>query len=258
MRKFLVIAAIFMSFYSSAQLTTKADFKRQVYDNEMTGGIMLHTRGFGFNLRRMRYRDGYNKWGWEIDIASIRHPKEVKLQSQLYFNSSRSFVYGKLNGLYTFRLGYGREKILVDKTDKGSISISWVTIGGPSFGMLKPIYLEVADEDPLAGPESRITERYKPEIHDYADIYGQAPFFTGIEKSSLRLGLYFKTGFSFDFNISDNKITTIEVGGIADYFPSFGLYQDEKVPIMYETGTVENYNLWLQFYITFNFGGKWN
>lgn len=258
MRKLLVIAAILTSFCGSAQLTTEADFKRQVYDNEMTGGIMLHTRGFGINLRRMRFRDGYSKWGWEIDAVSIRHPKEVKLQSQLYFNSSRSFVYGKLNGLYSIRFGYGRDKILVDKTDKGSISISWITMGGPSFGFLKPVFLEVADEDPLAGPDVRRTERYNPEVHDYTDIYGQAPFFTGIEKSSLRLGVYFKTGFSFDFNLSDKKVTTIEVGGIADYFPSYGLYSDDKVPIMYETGTVENYNLWLQFYITFNFGGKWN
>jgi hypothetical protein len=223
----------------------------------MTGGIMLHTRGFGMNLRRMRYKDGYNKWGWELDMVSIRHPKEVKLQSQLYFNSSRSFVYGKLNGLYSIRFGYGREKILVDKTDKGSISISWLTMGGPSFGILKPVFLEVQDEDPLANPDNRRIERYDPQIHDYRDIYGQAPFFTGIEKSSLRMGVYVKTGFAFDFNLSDKKITTLEVGAIADYFPALGIYE-EKVPIMFETGNVRNYNLWLQCYITFNFGGKWN
>ncbi|MCT4622985.1 MAG: hypothetical protein N4A46_05120 [Schleiferiaceae bacterium] len=254
MHKIIAIAFVLISVCGYGQLTTEADFKRQVYDNEMTGGIMLHTRGFGINLRRMKFRDGFNKWGWEIDLASIRHPKEVKLRSQLFFNSNRSFVYGKLNGLYTIRLGYGRDKILVDKTDQGSVSISWVTIGGPSFGILKPIYLEVVKED-QGGQDFISTERYDPEIHDYVDIFGQAPFFTGIEKSNLRLGLYVKTGFAFDFHLSDKKITTIEVGGIADLFPSYGIYQDEKVPIMYE---VENYNLWLQFYITFNFGGKWN
>lgn len=257
MRKLIVIAILFLSFSGSAQLTTEADFKRQVYDNEFTGGFMLHTRGFGINLRRMRYRNGFDKWGWEIDMASIRHPKEVKLQSQLYFNSSRSFVYGKLNGLYTIRFGYGRDKVLVDKTDKGSIAISWVTMGGPSFGILKPVFLEVQDEDPLTSDLRRV-ERYDPAIHDYADIFGQAPFFTGIEQSKLRLGLYAKTGFAFDFNLSDKKVTTIEVGAIVDYFPSLGMYEEEQVPIMFETGDIENYNLWFQFYITFNFGGKWN
>ena len=255
MHKLLFILAFLGSTLSYGQLTTEADFKRQVYDNEMTGGLMLHSRGFGINIRRMKFKDGYNKWGWEIDMANIRHPKEVKLQSQIYFSSNRSFVYGKLNGLYTIRFGYGRDKILVDKTDRGTISISWITMGGPSFGLLKPVFLEVYKDDPGAPQAQIYTERYDPEIHNYVDINGQAPFFTGIEKTSLRMGLYLKTGFAFDFHLSDKKITTIEVGGIADYFPSYGLYKDEKVPIMYE---VDNYNLWLQFYITFNFGGKWN
>jgi len=253
MRKYLIIAALLMSLSGFSQLNTEADFKRQVYDNEMTGGFMLHSRGYALTMRRMRITDGYNKWGWEIDIASIRHPKEVKFRGQ-YPNSTRSFVYGKLNGLYTFRAGFGRDKILVDKTDRGTISISWITMGGPSFGFLKPIYLEVVNED-LQGTRFLSTERYDPAIHDFANIYGRAPFFTGIEKSSLRMGLYFKTGFAFDFHLTDKKITTLEVGIIADYFPSFGLYDEDKVPIMYQ---VDNYNFWLQFYISINFGAKWN
>jgi hypothetical protein len=60
----------------------------------------------------------------------------------------------------------------------------------------------------------------------------------------------------FDYNWKDKKITALEVGAIVDYYPSwFGIYSDEKVPIMYET---ENYNLWLQFYLTISFGKKWN
>ena len=254
MRKYLLITAFLISLSGFSQLNTEVDFKRQVYDQEMTGGFMMNTRGYALNMRRMKFTNGYNKWGWEIDLASIRHPKEVKFRSQFYINSSRSFVYGKLNGLYTLRGGFGREKILVDKTDKGTISISWVTIGGPSFGFLKPIFLEVVNEDQQGTPYIS-TERYDPAVHDYVNIYGRAPFFNGIEKSTLRLGLYFKTGFAFDFHISDKKITTLEVGTVIDYFPSYGLYKDEKVPIMYQ---VDNYNFWLQFYISINFGAKWN
>ena len=254
MRKYLFISAFLISLSSFGQLNTEADFKRQVYDQEMTGGFMLHTRGYALTMRRMRFTNGYNKWGWEIDWGNIRHPKEVKFRSQFHVNSTRSYVYGKLNGFSTLRFGFGRDKILVDKTDKGTISISWITMGGPSFGMLKPVYLEIEYKDEQGG-KIYSTERYDPEIHDYVNISGKAPFFTGIEKTSLRMGAYFKTGFSFDFHITDKKITTLEVGAIVDYFPSFGLYNDEKVPIMYQ---VENYNLWLQFYISINFGAKWN
>lgn len=238
-----------------AQLETTADWKRQVYDREFTGGIMFHTRGYGISFRNLHFSDGYNKWGMEFDFATIRHPKEIKFPSPYFFNAARSFVYGKLNGLYTFRVGYGRDKVLVDKTDQGSISISWVTFGGASFGFLKPVYLEILKETPQGIAEIS-TERYDPKVHDYTDIYGQAPFFTGIENSSLRMGVYLKTGFAFDYNWSDKRITTLEVGAIVDYFPQwFGVYKDAEVPIMYDT---KNYSAWLQFYVSINFGAKWN
>jgi len=238
-----------------AQLETTADWKRQVYDREFTGGIMFHTKGYGINFRSLRFADGFNKWGFDIDLVNIRHPKEVKFPSQYFFNSARSFVYGKINGLYSLRVGYGRDKILVDKTDQGSISISWVTFGGVSMGILKPVYLEILKET-AQGIQVLSTERYNPEVHDYTDIYGQAAFFTGIEQSSLRAGIYLKSGFAFDYNWSDQKVTTLEIGAVVDYFPQwFGLYKDRLVPIMYDA---ENYNVWLQFYLTVNFGKKWN
>lgn len=245
---------LLVSFWSYGQVETEADFRRQVYSQEMTGGFMIHSRGYGINIRRTWFTDGYTKMGLDFDFVSIRHPKEVKFQSQYFISNSKSFVYGKINSFYSMRLGIGRDKILVDKTDKGTISISWIFFGGGSFGMLKPVYLDVVKYDESNQPYTT-TERYDPRIHNYSDIYGQAPFFTGIEKTSLRMGLYAKTGFAFDFNLSDKKITTIEVGAVFDYFPAWGVYQAENVPIMWNT---ENYAEWLQFYLTINFGGKWN
>jgi hypothetical protein len=256
MRRLLfAISVLIVPFAIQAQLETTADWKRQVYEKEFTGGVMFHTRGYGINIRSLTFKDGFNKWGFDIDLVNMRHPKEVKFPSQYFFNSARSFVYGKINGLYNLRVGYGRDKILIDKTDRGSISISWITFGGASFGVLKPVYLEILKETPT-GIQVLSTERYDPSIHDYQDIYGQAPFFSGIEKSSLRMGVYAKTGVAFDYNWNDAKVTTLEVGVIVDYFPQwFGLYQDRNVPIMTDT---ENYNVWLQFYLTVNFGKKWN
>jgi hypothetical protein len=250
-----VLVVLLFPLMLRAQLETEADFRRQVYDYEFTGGIMFHTSGYGLNFRYLKFKDGFIKKGFEFDMASLRHPKEVKSPSQYYYNSAKSFVFGKINGLYTFRLGYGRDKVLIDKTDQGTVSISWLTFGGASLGMVKPIYLEILKET-SQGLQIISTERYNPEIHNYQVIYGQAPFFTGIENSTLRAGVYLKTGFAFDYNWYDNKVTTLEVGAILDYFPTwFGLYPDKTVPVMYDT---QNYNLWLQFYLTINFGAKWN
>lgn len=253
-KAYFIVAIICLPMLLHGQLDTEADWKRQVYDREFTGGIVFHSRGYAITFRNLHFDDGFNKWGMEFDLASIRHPKEIKFPSPYYFNSSRSFVYGKLNGLYTLRTGYGRDKVLIDKTDQGSISISWVTFGGLSLGILKPVFLEIVKETPQGSVLS--IERYNPQVHDYTDIYGQAPFFTGIEKSAIRAGIYFKTGFAFDYNWSDKKVTTLEIGAVIDYFPQwFGLYSDPEVPIMYDT---KNYNTWVQFYVSFNFGSKWN
>lgn len=255
MRRVLAfISIVFLPWVAQAQLETTADWKRQVYEKEFTGGVMFHTRGYGLNFRSLTFRDGFNKTGLEFDLALIRHPKEVKLPSQINVNSSRGYVYGKLNSLFTLRIGYGFDKILVDKTDQGSVSISWLTFFGGSFGLLKPTYLEIRRRSPQ-GIEYYVIERYDPEVHDYTTIVGQAPFFKGIEKTALRMGLYVKTGFAFDYNWNDDKVSSIELGAIVDFFPSWaGLYPD-KVPIMVDT---ENYSLWLQFYVAINFGKKWN
>jgi hypothetical protein len=241
----------------NAQLETDADFRRQVYDYEFSGGVMFHTRGFGANFRYLKYTDGYTKIGAELDFVSIRHPKEIKLPGQqtLNYSNNRSFVYGKLNAFSSLRLGLGTEKILIDKTDQGSISINWLLFGGASFGFLRPIYLEINRKSP-SGNDIKSVERYNPETHDFLNILGQAPLFTGMSGTKLRMGLYAKTGFAFDYNWNDESVSTIEIGAVVDYFPQwFGLYPEGGVPIMHEA---DNYEVWVQFYCTFNFGKKWN
>lgn len=254
MKRIVVICALMMFQWSYGQIETSADFRRQVYSKEMSGGFMLHTRGYGINIRRMKFSGGYVKLGMELDYASLRHPKEVKFQGASSLSSSNSYVYGKVNSFSTLRFGLGRERILIDKTDKGTISISWLFFGGGSFGWLKPVYLDIIKFDEF-GHSYTVVERYDPEVHNYENISGQAAYFTGIGKSSLRMGLYAKTGFAFDINMTDRKVTTIEVGAIFDYFPSWGIYKEKDVPIMWNT---ENYSEWLQFYITLNFGAKWD
>lgn len=249
------IILLLLPVLAQAQLDTEADWKRQVYDREFNAGLQFATRGYGITARYLRYKDGFKKFGYDFDLVMIRHPKEVKISSAYLLKNPRGFAYDKINSFFTLRTGYGREKILIDKTDQGSISLSWTTFAGASIGILKPVYLEILDTNGQ-GIQVFTTERYDPDVHSWVDIYGGAPFFTGLEESSLRLGVYAKTGISFDYNWRDNKISTLEIGALIDYFPNwFGLYATEKVPVM---ANATNYNFWLQFYLTFTFGKKWN
>ncbi len=234
---------------AQAQLTTDADFKRQVYDRAYTFGLIFHSRGYSINGRYLKYVDGYTARGLEIDFAKLRHPKEVISSNESTVNA-RGFVLGRINSFYTLRTGYIHHSILYDKTDKGSVSISWLTSGGLSLGLLKPIYLQVQrfTDD---GSSIRIsTERYDGTTQ-FSNINGEANFFVGMDEIKPRPGIYLKGGLEFDYQLLDKKITSVEAGIIYDYFFS-------DIPIFYEEDENINWSGFFQMYLAVNFGYKKN
>lgn len=250
MAKRILIGIFFLlSSVAMAQLETSADFKRQVYKKEFTVGITGHSRGYSLNTRILRFKDGYNKHGLELELTNLRHPKEVKTPNTQSYNASRGFVYNRINSFYSLRAGYIREKILFDKTDKGTVSISLVTSGGLSLGLLKPVYVVVQSEP------QRPTEivRYNPSDPLQSNVQGEANFFRGVGETKLYPGVYLKVGANFDYQLLEKKVTALEAGVIYDYFV-------REVPIFYEKDGGEDINWagFFQFYVAFNFGYRKN
>lgn len=225
-----------------AQLTTDADFKRQVYDKDYSVGLLLHTRGFGVTGRYGILTSGFSKNAIEFDIVNMRHPKENRTFTDLLSNST-GFVFGRLNGFYVVRTGYHRERIMYDKTDQGTLSASWFYSLGISWGLLKPVYLEIEDF------ETRVVrvERYDPQSTE-GFVRGQARFSKGLGETQIRPGIYLKSGFSIDNHEADNRIRSLEMGVIIDAYSS-------EIPIMHDTS---NNQFFFQLYMAINFGRKWN
>ncbi len=229
-------------FELTAQLTTDADFKRQVYDRDFTFGATLNTQGYGINTRYGFLTSGYSKSAIELDIVNIRHPKENKTYPDFLSNSS-GFVFGRLNSLYVVRTGYYREKILHDKTDQGTVSVSFFYSGGVSWGLLKPIFVQVQTQE---SNNFLVEERYDPTAPDRI-IRGQAQFFRGINETTVRPGLYFKAGFYFDNHEQDERVRGAELGVIIDAYSS-------EMTIMHDA---INNSVFIQLYLGINFGKKW-
>lgn len=250
MRKLVVICALFISApcFLHGQLTTDADFKRQVYDYDMVGGLHLHTRGYGLNFRKHYHSSGYVKQGFEIEIANLRHEKEVKSFGG-FLTNSRGFVFNRLNTFYTLRGGYIREKTLFDKTDQGSVSIGYVWGGGLSLGLLKPVYLEYARIEDFRFVTTFV-ERFDPTnpSQNASLVQGQANFTHGLFETKLEPGLYMRLGLTFDYHQDDSRINAIELGVMADAFR-------RPVPIIYD---VNNPQVFFQVYLNVFFGRKWN
>ncbi len=227
---------------------TSADYSRLLYRNEMTFGITIHTAGWGGSFKRLRNLDGSTKKGLLIDFATIQHPKEVKLFHPFYDNA-RGYKFGKLNYFSTLRIGYGWEKMIAGKTDRGSVAIHAHYWGGISNGITRPVYLEVIRPFPNNPEDFFIsTEAYNPDEHFANNIYGRASFFNGWNELGYHPGVFFKAGANFEYGITEKKVSMIEIGIIFDYF-------FEEVPIM---AVEENMQLFTTLYLSMYFGKKWN
>ena len=212
-----------------------------LYKQEFTGGITIHSRGWGLNIRRSKNKTFRRKRVFELEAVSMEHPKEIRVTSP-YFDQASSFVYGELFQMVTTRFGYGRQNVLFAKFDRG-VEIRALYIGGFSLGWAKPIYLEIADRS----TSTLSTERYDPDKHDLYNIYGGSNPFRGIEKMEFHPGLFVKGGFSFEYAQKPKSVRSIEAGLIFDAYLT-------EVQMMAKNPSER---FFLTFYLSMNFGLKW-
>jgi hypothetical protein len=191
--------------------------RKHFNNNELSYAIHLNSNGVEFNTHYGKRLDGTRRRLWSASFSWIRHPKEYKI-SNPYFDSKRKFVFGKVNSLYTLKLGYGKHKIIYNKTDKG-VAVSYSYQIGPVFGFLKPVYYEILYPTSTPYQYLVITEKFDYTIHGPSDIYSRASFFTGLNETTITPGGFIRFGFDFEFSDEEKKLTALECGGQVEVFP---------------------------------------
>ena len=238
------ISGIFLFHFIAFNLFSQGEISEQpriFYRNERSVGVLLNSNGLGVNGRYANRINARKKTIWELDFVGIKHPKEYKYSNP--YNSNRRFVFGKLNSFFDLRVGYGKQKEMFKKVDKGGISIRRYFSFGPTLGILKPIYYEVLQYTSPQSEPYLITEKFVTHLNQQF-IWGKASFFKGINEISVVPGGYGRFGFSFEYSRSDITLHAIETGLILDIFP-------KKIPIM---DTEENNFLFLTLFISYRFG----
>ena len=142
----------------------------------------------------------------------------------------------------------GIQRTLYEKAERKSIEIRMIYNIGGLLCFAKPEYVEVAYPDPN-NPAGYITkdEPYNPAIHNQNNIIGGTAFYEGLQSLKLRVGLYSKLGFSFEFGKRVNAIRSIEVGAVLDVLPdALQTFAFQKPSIFYVTP-----------YVAFTFGKRW-
>lgn len=219
-----------------------SDQPRIFYRNEKSIGVLLNSNGYGISGRYAKRINARKKTIYELDIIGVKHPKEVKITN--YYPSNKSYVFGKLNSFFDIRAGYGRQKEMFRKVDRGGISIRRYYSFGPSLGILKPVYYEVIETNTIDPNNNYLKqEKFDPSIHQ-GYIWGKASFFKGIDEISLVPGAYGRFGFSFEYSRHDITLHALETGVALDIFP-------KNIPIM---ATEKNNFIFFSLFVSYRFG----
>ncbi len=211
------------------------------YRNEISVGLLLNSNGAGASVRYGKRINARNKQIFEADLIGIKHPKEVRVSHP--YNPSKSFVYGKENGFYVLRAGYGRQREMFRKIDKGGIAIRGYFSLGPSLGMIKPIYYEVLRPTGGIYENTLSEEKFDKSIHQ-TQIYGRASFFRGVNEIMLAPGAYARIGVSFEYSRKDISLHALEGGLAIDAFV-------RKIPVM---ATEKKDFFFFSLFVSYRFG----
>ena len=233
------------------QPKAKEDIKLY-YRSTISGGIYMHSHGYGVNFRYGQYTSAKTQTILSAELLNMKHSKEYKSFNS-YIDDAKGYYYGKQNSLTILRALFMQQKVINGKELKNGVAVSYIYAIGPSFGFLKPIYLDVAYSDgnpvPVAPETTDMyvqTEVFDPDKHDPSTIYGRAPFTRGLGEMSMLFGGHAKFAFNFEYAPEDNMLKAMEVGANLDFF-------NRKAPIM---ATEDNSQFFFTLYVSIQFGKK--
>jgi hypothetical protein len=243
MRKLLIIAVILL--FGAISLYAQGDLNEQqkvFFRNERSFAILLNSDGVGLSYREAKRIDYLNKRLLEIDIGTLKHPKEYKVTNP-YTTGTGSFVFGKLNSVMFMRGGIGRQHEIFKKADLGGIAIRYFYSAGPVIALYKPIWYRVLYPISLNEFEIR-EEKFSSAVALPQDIYSKASFTKGFDELKALPGLYAKGGFNFEYSKEDKVIHAIEIGSQINAFP-------KKIPIM---ASNDNKAIFFSLFVSYRFG----
>lgn len=220
------------------------DSRAGIFDTDISFAGMVHTAGWGLNFRYGDYKGAFKKHIWEIELASMKHPKEHKSYNPFLDNSIKGYVYGKKNTLTILRPSFLFQKTIYRKQSSKGVAVSRILGGGPALGFEKPVYLVIGK--PTYPYPIKDVERYDENEHYVDNIISRGPWLKGIGKMKIVPGLHLKGALEFEYATDFRTIKALEVGATLDAF-----YRN--IDIMAFT---QNHQVFFNLYVALRYGGK--
>lgn len=239
-----LVAAFFLANITtaSAQLDSAAIAKRKKRPKpifrELSVGARLNTDGWALFVDRGTVKSEernsdyfYDIRLWQLEFSEKKHPQETKRTSigNVSPDQLRPFIFGKLNNVYTLKIGYGHREMIAGKPDPGSVAIHWVYVGGLALGMEKPYYYDgiLDNGTTVESGVFRITDTTDRLLTasaapgfttNQSRIFGSAGFTEGLSEIQFVPGVHAKTGLHFDFAASKKLKLAVETGLGVEYY----------------------------------------
>ncbi|MCE3227324.1 MAG: hypothetical protein K0S32_1875 [Bacteroidetes bacterium] len=217
-----------------------------LYRNDATGKIYANTRGLGVSYKRGKHVTGKTRSFYEVDIQSLKHPKEIKVSGTA--ESRKRFVYGKLNSVFLLRGAVGMQNEIYQKADNKAVAVRVQYSLGPTLGLAKPYYVQVYRSPSVNNGQSRTEDvRFNEDNFTQDSVIGKGVFSKGIAETVVYPAVTGKLNLSFEYAPFSNIIRAIETGITVDYFP-------KALPIMARNPAE---NIIITLHVGFVFGRKW-
>ena len=229
-----------------AQRLPVADQDEDNYTSVSTFGVTTNTNASiiaGAAYRNERLLSGllFGKRQFQylsLEVVNVRHPREISSQA----SSNGSYTFGKQNFLLVIRPQYGRAITLFQRNADEGVSVNAILAVGPSLGIIKPYYVEIAETN----TSTRTISVAASKLPSSAIVLGSGSFFQGFSESQITVGLHAKAAVSFELSAFHSNTTGIEIGVLGEAFP-------RTIPIM-SFGT--NRAVYTSAYVTLFFGTK--
>ena len=199
----------------------------------LLGGIMVR-KEFMINNNAFHRQFHYVN----LEIVNVNNYRESTTNG---LGSGSGYVYGKQNYLFAIRPQYGREINIFRKSSEGGVNINAILAGGPTIGILKPYYVQVA-----YGRGNYVDEVFNPAKHTLNNIIGSGGFFEGFGDSQIMPGVNLKVALNFELDAFRQSNISLEIGFLAEAY-------SKQVNIMALTN---NRSVFTSGYVTIFFGGK--
>ncbi|MCL2416825.1 MAG: hypothetical protein FWD02_02695 [Bacteroidales bacterium] len=185
----------------------------------------IHSGGFGLGFRWGNIRSIERYTFQEAEFLQLRHRHAERNPGRNAFGTPRRYIYGGINQLFALRYGFGVQRTLNEKPYWGGVQVDYTISIGAVLGLAIPQYLSIIHRDttlPLHQQFYARTERFDPNNPRHTEwqfINGMGPMFRGLFNLRPYPGVYARFAFNFDFGRYQERVSALEVGVMADFFP---------------------------------------